>query len=98
MTAGGQQMESGYYSFEARFIRSAPIELPTGKEATRFRSLVEQMLGTKRQLLAAKSPHEKTRLERQAESAQEEIDEAVFDLYGVSPDEIEIVKAETARP
>ena len=98
MTAGGQQMESGYYSFEARFIRSAPIELPAGKEATRFRSLVEQMLGTKRQLLAAKSPHEKTRLERQAESAQEEIDEAVFDLYGVSPDEIEIVKAETARP
>src|SRR3712207_8171625 len=25
ITSSGQQMESGYYSFEARFIRSAPI-------------------------------------------------------------------------
>ena len=98
MTAGGQQMESGYYSFEARFIRSAPIELPSGKSAARLRSLVEQMLGTKRQLLAAKSPHEKTRLERQVEGTQEELDELVLELYGVSPDEVEIVKAETALP
>jgi type I restriction-modification system DNA methylase subunit len=95
MTAGGQQMESGYYSFEARFIRGAPIELPTGPAAKSFRALVERMLDLKRQLLAAKSPHEKTRLERQVGSTDEEIDDLVYGLYGLSSGEIELVKKET---
>jgi hypothetical protein len=95
MTAGGQQMESGYYSFEARFIRSTPIELPAGAAAKHLHSLVERMLDLKRQLLAVKSPHEKMRLERQVGGTDEEIDDLVYGLYGLSSKEIELVKEET---
>lgn len=96
ITAGGQQMESGYYSFEARFIRGAPMELPVGTAAKHLHSLVERMLDFKRQLLAAKSPHERTRLERQVESKNEEIDDFVYRLYGLSQSEVQLVADDTS--
>ena len=54
--------------------------------------LVEQMLALHRQLAAAKTPHEKTALERQIEATDGEIDRLVYELYGLTQDEVKIVE------
>ncbi|RIK55459.1 hypothetical protein DCC62_31340 [candidate division KSB1 bacterium] len=48
-------------------------------------SLVERMLGLHQQLTAAKISHDKTALQRQ-------IDQLVYELYGLSEEKIKIVR------
>ncbi len=57
-------------------------------------SLVEQMLAPHRQLQSAKTPHERTRLERQIAATDQRIDRLVYDLYGLTEEEIKIVEGE----
>ena len=47
-------------------------------------------------LSASKTPQEQTSLERQIAATDTQIDRLVYDLYGLTPDEIEIVE-ETTR-
>jgi hypothetical protein len=58
----------------------------------RMVALVEQMLDLHRQLAKAKTPHEKTALERQIDTAAAQIDRLVYDLYGLTDEEIRIVE------
>lgn len=55
-------------------------------------SLVEQMLSLNKQLQTAKTDHEKTSLQRQIEFTDRQIDQLVYELYGLSEDEIRIVE------
>ena len=55
--------------------------------------LVEPMLALHKSLASAKSPHEKERLERQIKSTDGGIDKLVYELYGLSDDEIKIVES-----
>ena len=54
--------------------------------------LVERMLALHKQLGAAKMPDEKRRLERQIEATDGEIDRLVYELYGLTEEEIRIVE------
>jgi hypothetical protein len=58
--------------------------------------LVEQMLALHQRLSAAKTPQEKTALERQITAADTQIDRLVYDLYGLTEEEIKIVEGATA--
>ncbi|MBI4662938.1 MAG: Eco57I restriction-modification methylase domain-containing protein [Verrucomicrobia bacterium] len=58
----------------------------------RLVSLVEQMLGLHRQMVSAKTPHEKTALERQITATDEQIDRLFYALYGLAEEEIRIVE------
>jgi len=70
----------------------------------RMVKLVEQMLEMHRQLAAARTPQEQTALERQIAATDAQIDRLVYDLYGLTEDEISIVEgragavAEVAAP
>ena len=44
----------------------------------------------------AKTAHERTVIERQIEATDREIDRLVYDLYGLSDDEIKIVEEATS--
>jgi hypothetical protein len=95
------RMRGGYFSFEARFIRSLPIRVINGKAAGE-RKLhddvavrVDTMLGLKPKLVNAKTPHEQTQVLRQIDATESAIDRLVYALYGLSPDEIETVEATT---
>ncbi len=55
-------------------------------------SLVEQMLALHKSLVAAKTPNEKTYLQRQIEATDREIDQLVYELYGLTEEEIRIVE------
>jgi hypothetical protein len=54
---------------------------------------VQRLLGLHQRLEAAKSPPEKTALERQIAAADSQIDRLVYELYGLTEDEIKIVEA-----
>jgi predicted nucleic acid-binding Zn-ribbon protein len=55
-------------------------------------SLVEQMLSLNKKLTSAKTDHEKTSLQRQIETTDRQIDQLVYELYGLTEEEIKIVK------
>jgi len=92
------QMRGGYYSFESRFIRGLPIKTldcsnPDEKaKHDHIVGLVGQMLQSKEKLSASKTDAEKNRLELQCESLDRQIDEAVYELYALTEEEIKIVE------
>jgi hypothetical protein len=55
-------------------------------------ALVESMLGLHKQLSAAKTPTEKKMLQRQIETTDNQIDTLVYELYGLTDEEIKIVE------
>jgi hypothetical protein len=54
--------------------------------------LVERMLDLNKQLPKAKTPHESEALQRQVAFTDRQIDELVYELYGLSKDEIRVVE------
>ena len=54
--------------------------------------LVDRMLDLHQQLAEAKTPQTKTVLQRQIETTDRQIDELVYELYGLTEDEIKIVE------
>jgi predicted nucleic acid-binding Zn-ribbon protein len=55
-------------------------------------SLVDRMLDLNKQLSAAKGEHERTLLQRQIEATDRQIDALVYELYGLTEEEIRIVE------
>jgi hypothetical protein len=55
-------------------------------------SLVESMLDLHKQLLAARTEHDKTLIQRQIDFTDGRIDKLVYELYGLTEEEIEIVE------
>jgi type I restriction-modification system DNA methylase subunit len=62
------------------------------KKHDKIVSLVEEMLELHKKINTIKNPNEKTRIQRQIDSTDEQIDKLVYDLYGLSADEIAIVE------
>lgn len=63
----------------------------------RMVALVEQMLKLHESLAAAKTGHDKTLLERQIAATERQIDALVYELYGLTDDEIAIVEGAGSR-
>ncbi len=61
----------------------------------RMVELVERMLALHKRLAAAKTAHDKTVLQRQIDATDREIDQLVYELYGLTDDEIAIVEEAT---
>jgi hypothetical protein len=58
----------------------------------RMVSLVERMLGLHEQLGRVKTPNERAMLERQIEAVDGQIDGLVYELYGLSEEEVRVVE------
>jgi hypothetical protein len=50
------------------------------------------MLSLNKQLIEAKTDHEKTMLQRQIDATDSQIDKLVYELYDLTPEEIAIVE------
>lgn len=59
---------------------------------TKMVSLVDQMLSLNKQLPTTKTDHERTALQRQIDATDRQIDQLVYELYGLTEDEIKIVE------
>ncbi len=90
--------QGGYFAFSKQYIEQLPIctidfSNPAEKaQHDKMVSLVEQMLASHKSLAQAQSPQEKERLERQIEVTDKAIDSLVYELYGLSEEEIKIVE------
>ena len=64
------------------------------KKHDKMVKLVERMLDLHKKLAAAKVPAEKTRIQRQINNTDNQIDKLVYDLYNLTPEEITIVEGD----
>jgi hypothetical protein len=87
----------GYFAANKQFLVQLPIraiDFSDPADVARHSSmvaLVEQMLALHKQLPEARTPHEQTALQRQIEATDREIDALVYELYGLTEEEILIV-------
>jgi hypothetical protein len=88
----------GYLRFIYQYLEQLPIHsinFDNSQDKSRHDhivKLVEQMLEAKEKLSNAKTEAETNRLEMQCQALDRQIDEAVYELYGLTPEEIEIVE------
>ena len=79
-------------------IKQLPLRTITSSNTSekakhdRMVELVETMLKLRKDLPAAKTDHGKTLLKRQIDSTDKQIDQLVYELYGLSEEEIRIVE------
>jgi hypothetical protein len=74
-------------------IRSLDLSNPADKSRhDQIAQLVEQMPLLRQRLSAAKTPQEKTALERQVTAADTQLDRLVYGLYALTEEEIKIVE------
>jgi hypothetical protein len=52
------------------------------------------MLALHRQLVAAKTPHQKEALQRQIAATDKQIDKVVYEFYGLTEEEVRIVEGD----
>jgi type I restriction-modification system DNA methylase subunit len=90
----------GYIALNRQYIEQLPIRTinftdPVDKARhDRMVALVTQMLDLNKRLQDAKLEHEKTLLSRQVEATDAAIDKLVYELYGLTEEEIKIVKGD----
>ena len=95
------KFSGGYYSFNKQYIEALPIRVINTSDRVeksgheKIVNLVNQALELHKNLAAAKTPQEKTSLERQIAATDAQIDRLVYDLYGLTPEEIKIVETST---
>jgi hypothetical protein len=96
--AGLEGTGDTYLRFFGQYLEGFPVriinfsDLEDKARHDRMVSLVEGMLELHKKLAQAKSPRDKEFLEREIRSRDGEIDRLVYELYGLSPEEIAIVE------
>ena len=98
------QMRGGYYSFESRFIRSLPIrvcDLNNGNDKSHHDqvvTMVESMLRLHKNLPTARTEQDRAIIQRQIDTTDKQIDTLVYELYGLTEEEIRIVEGSNPLP
>ncbi|MCA2001577.1 MAG: BREX-1 system adenine-specific DNA-methyltransferase PglX, partial [Chloroflexi bacterium] len=91
-------LRGGFFRFFTQFLEILPIRAidfadPADKARhDKMVSLVETMLELHKRLAKAQSPQEKESLERQIQAVDSSIDSLVYELYGLTEEEIKIVE------
>ena len=90
---------SGYYSFNRQYIEPLPVrpvdfsDLADKARHDRMVSLVERMLELHKRLASARTSADREMYQHQIEATDCQIDTLVYELYGLTEDEIEIIEA-----
>jgi hypothetical protein len=89
----------GYFAANKQYIEGLPIAGRVDPAAQqKVASLARQATAARRDLAKARSPHDQDAARRRIDAIDESIDRLVYELYGLSPDEIETVEAATRPP
>ncbi|MDO9538172.1 MAG: N-6 DNA methylase [Thermoplasmata archaeon] len=88
----------GYFAANKQFIEQLPIRIIdfSNKEDVarhdKMVKLVERMLKLHKDVKGASTPDAETRIQRQIEATDREIDELVYELYGLTEEDIRIIE------
>jgi hypothetical protein len=91
-------IRGGFFRYFTQFVEQLPIRpINFSDPADRARheqmvELVERMLDLHKRLAAAKTPPDRTALQRQVVATDKQIDRLVYELYGLTEEEIGIVE------
>jgi hypothetical protein len=94
----GCVLRGGYFRFKTKYLEPFPLKridfsIPKDKILhDQVVSMVDRMLELHKRLPLARTPQEKSALERQIVGTDTEIDRLVYELYGLSEEEIRIVE------
>jgi hypothetical protein len=97
----GYVLRGGYFVFKTNYLRPFPIRLIDFTNATdkaihdRVVQLVEYTIQLHQQLGTARTDHEQTALQRQISAVDRQIDQLVYQLYGLTAEEVNIVEQAT---
>jgi hypothetical protein len=92
-------MRGGWYSFESRFIRDLPVAVPGDSPAggapahAGVVGYVRQLLALSERLRTARTAQERAQMQREFEVVGSRLDRLVYNLYGLSEEEIALVEA-----
>jgi hypothetical protein len=92
------RVQGGFYRLKISYVSQLPIRCVNGLDNKCVSSrdhivkLVGQMLDLHKKLPLAKTDQEKTSLERQIETTDRQIDELVYELYGITEEERKIIE------
>jgi len=90
-------LRGGYFKYSKQYIETTPIPSADKTRHDKMVELVEQMLSAKKQLAAAQSDKDKDFYENKCAVLDRQIDALVYDLYGLTEDEIKIVESASAE-
>jgi len=93
--AQSTNLRGGYTKFSKQYIETAPIITPDAAGSEKVKSLVSQVdniLSLRKHLAAANSEAQKGIIQRQIDTTETEINRLVYDLYGLTEEEIKIVE------
>jgi len=94
----GTMLRGGYFRMKTAYLNPFPVRTidfsnPTDKgHHDRMVELVETMLNLHKQLSAAKTSYEKTAIQRQIDTTDKQIDQLVYELYGLTEEEVHIIE------
>ncbi len=89
----GDVNKGGRLELRQQYMARFPMPKISSKtNHDRMVSLVDRMLDLHKQLAASKGEHERTMLQRQIEATDRQIDALVYELYGLTEEEIRIVE------
>jgi len=99
------RLRGGFYRYFTQFLAQLPIRLVDSRDAERKRqhddlvALVQRMLHLHQRLAAKGGMHDQEReqIEREIGHTDREIDDLVYDLYGLTAEERALVEAEIKR-
>jgi len=92
-----QAVKDDFPQVTIRDLLSLPIPLMSAidENGSRVAERVERFLDLQRQLGKAKTPDDKTAIQRQIDATDRQIDNLVYNLYGLTEEEIKIVEEAT---
>jgi hypothetical protein len=94
----GTALRGGYFRMKTAYLNPFPIRTinfsdPADKaHHDKIVGLVTQILNLYKQLSSAKADHEKNVIQRQIDAVDKQIDSMVYELYGLTEDEIKIIE------
>lgn len=89
------------YRLVYQYMEKVPIRVIDSKDRVaraqrdKVVKLVEQMIDICKQVAATKTPHANTALERRIVAIDRQIDELVYELYGLNDEEVRIIESTT---
>ncbi|MBN1253930.1 MAG: Eco57I restriction-modification methylase domain-containing protein [Deltaproteobacteria bacterium] len=91
---------AGWITCTKQYVGTLPIHLINFSDSAdksrhdRMVQLVEQMLSLHKQLAISKTPDDKTRLRRQINATDQQINRLVYELYGLTGKEIKVIEGD----
>jgi len=102
LTGEGVRTGGGFHTYP-KTIRQLPLfdvaraNKRHRRDLAQIGALAQQMLDLHKQLAAAKTPTDKTAIQRQIDATDRQIDRLVYELYGLTDEEIRIVEEATGE-